>query len=85
MTPIVEDVRERGDEAVREYTARFDRAELDAACVPIGELPTPELPRDVTDAFDVAYANIRAFHEAQLAPELRVETMPGVVCRQVSA
>ncbi len=35
VAPIVEDVRSRGDEAVREYTAKFDRVQLDAVCVPI--------------------------------------------------
>jgi histidinol dehydrogenase len=79
----VDDVRSRGDAAVREYTAKFDECELDAPCVPIAELPEPDLPKDVTDAFDVAYDNIRKFHEAQATAELSVETMPGVVCRQV--
>lgn len=35
MTPIVEDVRKRGDAAVKDYTARFDRVELSSVCVPI--------------------------------------------------
>ena len=41
---------------------------------------------EVKAAFDVAYDNIRQFHQAQKDKdtELRVETMPGVVCRRVS-
>lgn len=35
VAPIVENVRAKGDEAVREYTAKFDRVQLDAVCVPI--------------------------------------------------
>ena len=35
VTPIVESVRSRGDEAVKEYTAKFDRVQLDTVCVPI--------------------------------------------------
>lgn len=35
VTPIVEDVRARGDEAVKQYTAKFDCVELDNVCVPI--------------------------------------------------
>ena len=35
VSPIVEDVRARGDEAVHEYTAKFDRVQLDAVCTPI--------------------------------------------------
>lgn len=35
VSPIVEQVRERGDAAVREFTSRFDRVELDDVCVRI--------------------------------------------------
>jgi histidinol dehydrogenase len=38
----------------------------------------------VTDAFDTAYSNIKAFHEAQITAPIEVETMPGVRCRRVS-
>jgi histidinol dehydrogenase len=38
----------------------------------------------VTRAFDVAYANIKAFHEAQRGADLEVQTMPGVTCRRVT-
>jgi len=31
----VEDVRKRGDAAVREFTTKFDRVELDSVCIPI--------------------------------------------------
>jgi histidinol dehydrogenase len=48
------------------------------------DLPWPELPEDVTKAFDVAYANIKAFHEAQRGTDVSVETMPGVTCRRVT-
>jgi len=55
--------------------------------VPASSLPAPALDPEVAAAFDVAYANIRAFHEAQ-APtreqEAVVETMPGVRCRRVA-
>ena len=35
VSPIVEDVRARGDAAVREYTAKFDRVQMEAVCTPI--------------------------------------------------
>ena len=35
VQPIVEDVRHNGDAAVRSYTKRFDRVDLDNVCVPI--------------------------------------------------
>ena len=86
VSPIVEGVRTEGDAAVRAYTSKYDKVALEDVCVPIGALPDPssQLAKEVTDAFDVAYENIKAFHEAQKASEVCVETMPGVTCRRVS-
>ena len=47
-------------------------------------LPEPELSQESREAFDVAYNNIRRFHEAQKSEALEVETMPGVRCRRVT-
>ena len=35
MQPIVEDVRQKGDAAVRLYTKRFDKVDLEDICIPI--------------------------------------------------
>ena len=35
VSPIVEAVRSSGDDAVKEYTAKFDRVELETVCCPI--------------------------------------------------
>lgn len=53
-------------------------------CNILQDLPCPQLPEDVTKAFDVAYANIKAFHEAQRSKDVSVETMPGVTCGRVT-
>uniref|UniRef100_A0A7S0V3R9 Histidinol dehydrogenase, chloroplastic n=1 Tax=Polytomella parva TaxID=51329 RepID=A0A7S0V3R9_9CHLO len=84
VRPIVDKVREEGDAAVKEYTAQFDKVTLSDVCVPIESIPDVTLPEEVTCAFDVAYNNIKAFHEAQQTHEAPVETMPGVVCRRVT-
>ena len=85
VAPIVDDVRARGDAAVRDLTLKFDRATLTGpVCVPIEELPQPEIDVEARAAFDVALANITAFHAAQATPDSSVETMPGVVCRRVT-
>ena len=47
-------------------------------------LPEPELDAESRAAFDTAYSNIRAFHEAQRAADVEVETMPGVRCRRIT-
>ncbi|XP_059648861.1 histidinol dehydrogenase, chloroplastic-like [Cornus florida] len=82
--PIVEDVRSRGDAAVKDYTARFDKVELDTIVENVSELPDPKLDAAVREAFDVAYNNIYAFHAAQRSVERTVENMKGVKCKRVA-
>lgn len=86
VKPIVEDVRMRGDAALLEFTAKFDKAQLTSTIIrPPYPAELMDLLPDVREAIDKAYSNIRKFHEAQAekAP-LVVETMPGVVCSRFS-
>ncbi|XP_028052212.1 histidinol dehydrogenase, chloroplastic isoform X3 [Camellia sinensis] len=75
VQPIVDDVRHRGDAAVKDYTSRFDKVELDKIVENVDDLPDPELDAAVREAFDVAYNNIYAFHAAQKSTEKSVENM----------
>ncbi|KAG8891036.1 trifunctional histidinol dehydrogenase [Tulasnella sp. 332] len=80
--PIIDQVRSGGDKALKELTAKFDKAILQDVIVrppysPEGMTLDPK----VKDAIDRAYSNIYKFHAAQAEKEpLVVETMPGVVC-----
>ncbi|KAF7965684.1 hypothetical protein HWV62_42231, partial [Athelia sp. TMB] len=82
VKPIVEDVRVRGDAALLELTAKFDKAQMTSTVLlPPFAPESMQLPENVRDAIDKAYANIWKFHEAQAEKStLVVETMPGVVC-----
>ncbi|XP_021657799.1 histidinol dehydrogenase, chloroplastic isoform X2 [Hevea brasiliensis] len=84
VNPIVDDVRSRGDAAVKDYTERFDKVKLEKLVENVSELPDPELDAAVREAFDVAYDNIYAFHLAQKAAEKNVENMKGVRCKRVA-
>ena len=85
VAPIVDAVASRGDEAVLEYTSKFDKVDLDKCVVRVADLPDPKLDDDVKAAFDMAYDNIHKFHAAQKElADVDVETMPGVRCRRVS-
>ncbi|XXG68428.1 hypothetical protein AAC387_Pa06g1517 [Persea americana] len=84
VNPIVDDVRSRGDAAVIDYTARFDKVVLDRILEHVTDLPDPKLDPAVREAFDVAYNNIHAFHVAQKTPEKNVENMRGVRCKRVA-
>jgi histidinol dehydrogenase len=71
---ILADVRARGDAALLEYTARFDRVR--AASVAGLELASSEMEAALSslapekrDALEVASRRIRAFHERQLAQD----------------
>jgi histidinol dehydrogenase len=82
VEPIIEEVRIHGDAALVDYALRFDKSRItDTVIHPraIDEIP---LDADIQAAFRLAFENIRRFHEAQLPAPLRVETMPGVVCRR---
>ncbi|XP_031405305.1 histidinol dehydrogenase, chloroplastic isoform X1 [Punica granatum] len=84
VNPIVDDVHSRGDAAVKDYTAKFDKVELEKIVVNVSDLPDPELDTVVREAFDVAYDNIYAFHLAQKSPEKSTENMKGVKCKRVA-
>jgi len=83
VKPIIENVRTRGDEAVLEYTHKFEKATSLTSAVLKAPFPQHmmDLPQETIDAIDISFENIRKFHAAQKEDKpLTVETMPGVVC-----
>ncbi len=64
---IIEGVRARGDAAVRDYTARFDKRAVEALEVPADQWRTEAaaVAPDVAKALERAAARISAFHERQ--------------------
>ena len=81
---LLADVRARGDEALRELTARFDGAEIDELRVPDAALKTAleQLAPDVRTALEVAHANITAYHQAQRHPDAEHQN-GGIVVREL--
>ena len=79
---IIDTVKSRGDPALLEYTAKFEKATNLKS--PVLEAPFPPelmaLPESTKQAIDTAFENIRKFHSAQLDSPKHVETMPGIVC-----
>ena len=80
VAAIVAEVRERGDDALRELARRFDRVELETLEVPRAawEAALEALDPAVRRALEQAAAAIEAFHRAQLPPPLEVEVRPGI-------
>ena len=79
---VLQDVKDNGDVAVRKYTEQFDAVTLTDTRVVASELeeaPTV-LTTELKQAIQLAYNNIRVFHEQQLFAVEKIETMPGVQC-----
>lgn len=75
VAAILADVRARGDAALLEYTARFDRLRLTADRLRIDaseiDAAAASVPGELAAALDVAATRIEAFHRAQLPADLR--------------
>ena len=84
VAEIIAQVRERGDEALREYASRFDGVELSDLRVSETEIAEAEKRVDeaLKQAIAVAAGNIERFHAAQTMQPVEVSTMPGVECVQ---
>ncbi|MBX5479617.1 MAG: histidinol dehydrogenase [Pyrinomonas methylaliphatogenes] len=69
VAAIIENVKRRGDEALIEYTARFDGVELTCDGLRVSEddlhRAAARLEREVRDVMREAARRIRAFHERQ--------------------
>lgn len=65
---LLAEVRDRGDEALRELTARFDGAVVDELRVPPDALQAAlaAIPADLRAALEVARDNIAAYHRQQV-------------------
>jgi histidinol dehydrogenase len=81
---VIADVRARGDDALFDYTRRFDGAELERLEVSAEEFAEARkaLTLEQVQALERAIGNVDKFHRAQLSEPLRLETSPGVVCER---
>ncbi|HSA33166.1 MAG TPA: histidinol dehydrogenase, partial [bacterium] len=83
---IIDDVKRRGDAAVRFYTETFDLVKIDDLRLPQAELQAAlsEIRPDLRAALELAAGNIRRFAKAQREgiADMTMETMPGVVAGQ---
>ena len=85
VTALLRDVRTRGDEALREYTLRFDGVALDELAVSDAEFAAAgaSLAPGEAEAIACAIATVTRFHEAQIGVPLSVETAPGMRCERI--
>ena len=86
VTDILKNVKDNGDEALREYNRKFDKTEVVDLLVAPEAFDEAErvLPETLKDAMRVAVSNLTKFHTAQRLAPVSVETMKGIVCEQVT-
>lgn len=84
VASIIADVRARGDEALRDFSRRFDGVELGALRVSNDEIDEADelVAHPLKQAIAIAAKNISKFHKVQRMEEITLDTMPGVTCSQ---
>ncbi len=82
VSSILQQVKAKGDEAVKQFTLQFDKAVVDSLLVGEDEFKEAAglLDEELKTAILTAKANIVAFHKQQLTEPEVVETMPGIKC-----
>ena len=83
---IIAAVRKFGDTALYDFATQFDGCTLDQLKISEEEIDAAEaaLSLDAKAAINVAIANVRRFHQAQLPSDVDVEIGPGIRCERVS-
>lgn len=86
VSSVLNDIRKRGDQAVKEYELKFDKATLDELAVNEQEMDEAEnlVSNELRDAIILAHHNIKVFHISQRFVGQKIKTQEGVTCWQKS-
>ena len=84
---IIQQIRQRGDEALVEYTCRFDRREIASTTDWVLEkdrlqLALTRIPDDQRQALETAAARVRIYHDKQQQESWRYQESNGTVLGQ---
>lgn len=82
VTEILDNVIAHGDQALKDYAAKFDQVNLDQLYLDKEDIEAlaSTISRNQQRALEIAFQNIHKFHSTQLRRERVTETMPGVKC-----
>ncbi len=81
---VLDDVKKRGDKAIKEYTLQFDKVNIDAIEVTKEEIAEAEklVSINLKQAIEMSRRNIWKFHSEQQQELPEIQTSPGVYCWQ---
>lgn len=79
---IINNVKEKGDEALFFYSEKFDKDKIEHIFLTKDEIKNAvkRVPSDLKKAIDKAYENIYNFHKAQESVNLKKEDHEGIIC-----
>ncbi|BAR91963.1 histidinol dehydrogenase [Blattabacterium cuenoti] len=82
VTPIIDNVKNYGDVALKTYTRKYDHADIKHIQVTEEEFNKADM--QISNCFkksiEIAYRNIKYFHEKQMHEETPIEISKGVFC-----
>lgn len=81
---VANEIKDRGDIALMEYTQRFDHVNLKTLTLSADDISRAAslVSEPLKEAIKTAAVNIQRFHESQKMESVKIETAPGVVCWQ---
>jgi len=81
---IITEIRNRGDEALKEFTEKFDRVQLPSFSVTESEIEEAysQVDQEYIDIVREAAENIKSFHEKQLRPSWMTTEENGTILGQ---
>lgn len=76
---VFDEVKTKGDQALLDFTKKFDKTELNAIPLDISS-QVFSIDSELQKAIKLAKSNIEKFHQSQKEEPHKVETMEGVTC-----
>ncbi|MEC4113556.1 histidinol dehydrogenase [Myroides pelagicus] len=82
ISMVLNQVKLRGDEAIRSFTSLFDEVQLTDLQVSQEEINAASqlVSQEIKRAIELASSNIKKFHQSQVRTEEAIETTDGVNC-----
>jgi histidinol dehydrogenase len=81
ISEVFKEISKGGDQAVKNFTAKFDKANINSLEV---KEDSSNIEPELADAIQKAKKNIEVFHRSQILSSRHIETSPGVECWQES-
>ncbi|MBA2710423.1 MAG: histidinol dehydrogenase [Tatlockia sp.] len=80
---IINAVKNRGDEALFDFSREFDRIDLKELKVPVEKIQKAEINQKSMKALKQAIENIRTYHQAMMPSEKRVQIAKGIIIERI--